>query len=92
MKKTLLLDDSFDPDNNIFNTHGFANTTYFITETLKTMIEVNNDISFSVRHVNVRTFKKNFESLKNLLVELNFCFKMTCLAESWCSNDLHTNN
>ena len=60
-EENITLDDSFDPDNNIFNTHGFANTTDFTTETLKTMMEVNNDISFSVHHINVRTLKKTLK-------------------------------
>ena len=28
---------------------------------------------------------KNFENLRNLLVEINFCFKVICITESWCS-------
>ena len=39
------------------------------------MIKENNDISFSVLHLNIRSLTKNFESLKNALVKLNFCFK-----------------
>ena len=42
------------------------------------MIEENNDISFSVLHLNIRSLNKNFESLKNLLVELNLYFKIIC--------------
>ena len=55
------------------------------------MIKQNN-ISFSVLHLNIRSLNKNFESLKNVLVEINFCFKVICITESWCSDDLHTNN
>ena len=65
-KKTILLNDSFDPDRNFFNTRGFTNTTYFTPETLKAKIRENNDISFSVLHLNIRSLNKNFESLKNL--------------------------
>ena len=36
-----------------FKTYGFANTTYFTSETLKAMIKKNNDISFSVFHLNI---------------------------------------
>ena len=32
------------------------------------------------------------ESLKNLLVELNFCFKMICITKSWSSDVLHIHN
>ena len=56
------------------------------------MVKENNDILFSVLHLNIRSLNKNFESLNNLLVEINFCFKVICITESWSSDDLHTNN
>ena len=56
------------------------------------MIKENNDISLSVLHLNIRSLNKNFESMKNLLVEINFCFKVICITKSWCSDDLHNNN
>ena len=37
--ENILLNYSFDPDSNFFNTHGFTNTTYFTPETLKVMIK-----------------------------------------------------
>ena len=82
-KENILLDDSFDPDNNFFDTHDIPKTTYFTPDTLKTMIKENNDISFSVLHLNIRSLNKNFESLKNLLAELNYYFKIICITESW---------
>ena len=45
-KEYILLNDSFDPDSNFFNTHGFTNTTYFTPETVKAMTKEDNDISF----------------------------------------------
>ena len=72
--------------------HGFTNTTNFLPETRKTMMKESNDISFSILHVNIKNLNKNFESLKKMLVELSFCFKMICITESWCSGDLHTIN
>ena len=33
------MNDSFDPDSNFFNTHGFINNTYFTPETSKAMIK-----------------------------------------------------
>ena len=80
------------PKTHFFNTHGFTNTTYFTPETLKDMIKEINDISFSVLHLNIRSLNKNFENLNILLVEINFCFKVTCVTVSWCSDDLPTNN
>ena len=86
------MNDSFDPDSNFFNTHGFINNTYFTPETLKAMIKENIDFSFSDLHLNIRSLNKNFESLKNLLVEINICLKVICITESWYSDDPHTKN
>ena len=86
------MNDSFHPDSNFFNTHGFTNTTYFTNETLKAMIKENNYISFSFLYLNTTIVNKKLESLKNLLVEINFCFKVICITDSWCSDDHHTNN
>ena len=58
-KENILLDGSFDPDSNVFYTHGFTNTTYFTPATLKNMIKENNNISFSVLHLNIRSLNKN---------------------------------
>ena len=86
------MNDSFHPDSNFFNTHGFTNTTYFTNETLKAMIKENNYISFSFLYLNTTIVNKKLESLKNLLVEINFCFKVICITDSLCSDDPHTNN
>ena len=56
------------------------------------MAKENNDISFSILYLNIRSLNENFESPANLLVEINLCFKVICVTESWCSDDLHTNN
>ena len=91
-KENICFNDSFDPDSNIFNTHGFTTTTYFTPETLKVMIKENNYISFSVLHFNIRSLNKNIKIAKNLLVEINFCFREIFITESWCSDDPHTKN
>ena len=39
-----------------------------------------------VPNLNIRNLNKNFESLKPLLVELNFSFKMICITESLIYN------
>ena len=64
---------------------------FFIPETLKAMIKENNDISFSVLCLNTRSSNKNFESRKIYYLKLIFVFKLICIAESWRSDDLHTN-
>ena len=56
------------------------------------MIKENNYISFSVLHFNIRSLNKNFEIPKNLLDEINFCFRVIFITESWCSDDPHTKN
>ena len=45
------------------------------------MIKEKNDISFSVLHLTIRSLNENFQSQKNLLVELNFGFKMICITK-----------
>ena len=49
-------------------------------------------LPFSVLHLNIRSLNKNYENQKNLLGEINFCFKVICITESWYSDALHTNN
>ena len=91
-KENILLNDSFDPDCTFFNKHRFTDTTYFTPETSKAMIKETNNISFSVLQPNIRSLNKIFQRLKNLLGEINSCLKVLCITESWCSNDLQTNN
>ena len=38
-------------------------------------------------HLNVRSLKKNFESLKGILTTIKFEFKVICLTETWCPDD-----
>ena len=46
-----------------------------------------NDKTFSVLHFNVRSLNQNFESYKELLTTIKFEFKVTCLTETWCTDD-----
>ena len=48
--------------------------------------------SHSQSSILITVLNQNFESLKNVLVEINLCFKMIYLTKSCCSNDLHNNN
>ena len=44
--ENLTFNTSDKENRNFFNIHGFTNTTYFTTESSRTMIKENNDISF----------------------------------------------
>ena len=50
-KENILLDGSFDPDSNVFYTHGFTNTTYFTPATLKNMIKSHSQSSILISEV-----------------------------------------
>ena len=47
--------------------------------------------SFSVLHLNKRSFKKNFDKLVNFLAILSFNLKFICVTETWCSSE-HNNS
>ena len=43
-------------------------------------------------HVKIRSLQKNFDSLSNLLMTLKFEFKVTCITETWCSDNSMDHN
>ena len=48
--------------------------------------------NFLMLHLNIRSLQKNFGSLFNLLMTLKFEFKVTCIKETWCSNNSMNHN
>ena len=65
--QNLLLNNSNDPDDNFFNTNQFSDTNYFTIEETKSKPFCSDDKSFSILHLNIRSFKKNFDKLVNFL-------------------------
>ena len=67
--KSILLNNDFDPDNNLFNEDCFQNLNakYFtINETKNTFQNSNSDSSLSILHLNIRSMNKNFGNFKNV--------------------------
>ena len=51
----------------------------------------NDDKSFSILHLNIRSLKKNIDKFVNFLAILSFNFKVICISETWCSSE-HNNS
>ena len=60
-----------DPDDNFFNINQFSDTNYFTIKETKSKLTLDNN-SFSILHLNIRSFKKNFDESVNFLVTLSF--------------------
>ena len=69
--QNILLNNSNDPDDNVLNTNQFSDTNYFTIQETESKLSHDNK-SFSILHLNLRRFKKNFDKLVNFLVTLSF--------------------
>ena len=85
-------ENSNDPDDNCFNTNQFSDTNYFTIEETKSKLFCSDDKSFSILHLNIRSFKKNFDNLVDFLATLSFNFKVICISETWCFSDYNNSN
>ena len=82
--ENILLDDSCDPDRNFFSTHiQNINTPYILPDEFDSFLDTIPSQNFSILHLNIRSAKKNFESFKELLVNLNTTFSIICFSETW---------
>ena len=91
---SILLNSLSDPDFNFFNEQKLnINTSYFLPSEAKNFLQTSTINTFSVLHLNIRSMSKNFENLKQLLVTINYTFKIICLTETWCQTQhLKTNS
>ena len=83
--KDVLLDDSNDPDKNIYNNIQAVDTQYYLPSeflSLSEKLRINSE-NFSMIHLNIRSAKKNFEKLKDFLSQTGSFFKVLCLTETW---------
>ena len=83
--KDVLLDDSNDPDKNIYNNIQAVDTQYYLSSELLSLsqkLRINSE-NFSMIHLNIRSAKKNFEKLKGFLSQTGSFFKVLCLTETW---------
>ena len=89
--ENLLLDNNSDPVENFFKESHFADTNCFSTEEAKLKISCSKSNSFSLLHLNIRSLQKNFDKLIDFLATLDFEFKVICISEIWCSEDVSCN-
>ena len=80
--KNLTLSDISDPDINYFN-NKLQETKILTTSEAKHFFKENQN-KFSILNINIRSMNKNFDSLKSMLHNLNFSFKIICITETWC--------
>ena len=83
----VLLNNTSDPDENIFNNLSQIDSVFYAVEEAATSFQKFNDKTFSALHLNVRSLIQTFESLKKLLTTIKFEFKVICLTETWCTDD-----
>ena len=72
--KDVLLDDSNDPDKNLYNNIQAVDTQFYLPSELLFLSEklhINSE-KFSMIHLNIRSAKKNFQKLKDFLSGLTY--------------------
>ena len=80
----ILNDDSFDPDVNFFNNNIEKLDTPYISHEKIEDLNINTSANtLSVLHLNIRSMKKNFKSLKLFLSNFNSDFSIICFSETW---------
>ena len=83
----VLLSNTNDPDENIFNNLSQIDSVLHAVEEAATSFKKFSDKTFSVLHLNAGSLSHYFESLKELLTTIKFEFKVICLTETWCTDD-----
>ena len=80
-----ILNEDRDPDTNFLN-HSLTNDKYFLDNELNSLLQnlnINNDNSFSVLHVNARSLSKHFESLEQIINSLSITPDFIGISETW---------
>ena len=83
--KDVLLDDSNDPDKNLYNNIQAVDTQFYLPSELLFLSEklhINSE-KFSMIHLNIRSAKKNFQKLKDFLSQSASFSKVLYLNETW---------
>ena len=81
--------DERDTETNFFYdiTKSSFETSYFKSNEVKLHLRSTHYLEkLNVLHVNIRSIKCNFETLKALLEECEFVFNIICVSETWCSS------
>lgn len=82
--RNILLGNDNDPDENLFKIHWLSNTSYF-TIKVKSELSSGDCSCFSILHLNIRGFRKNWDKLINFLATLLFQFRPISILETWFS-------
>ena len=89
--ENLLLDNNSDPDENFFKESYFTDTKYFSAEKANLKLSCIKSNSFSLLHLNIRSLQRNFDKLTEFIDNLDFEFKVICISETWCSENVRCN-
>ena len=80
----ILLDNSCDPDLHFFNTNiQNLDTPYILTEEFQNFLDDDISENLSILHLNIRSIKKSFETLKKISSTVNYNFSIICFSETW---------
>ena len=92
--KNPILDKNIDPDVNFFSDHNIPvlDTNYHFPNEVKEDLKDIVLAGFSILHLNMRCMKKNFESFRELLLQMKFDFRIICLSETWRDDYSYSNN
>ena len=83
----VLLNNTNDRDENIFNNLSQIESVFYAVEEAATSLKKFTVKTFPALHLNIRSLNQNFESLKEILTTAKFKFKVMCLTETWCTAD-----
>ncbi|XP_065672061.1 uncharacterized protein LOC136089894 [Hydra vulgaris] len=88
IKNSILLNRNSDPDINFYNDDELIKniSPLYYNPYSKDITKGMGDNSFSILHINIRSLKKNFESLKQFLYKIKIDFQIICLSETWCQD------
>ena len=64
----------------------------FSAEEGKLKLSCSKSNSFSLLHLNIRSLQRNFDKLTKFLDNLDFEFKVICISETWCSENVSCNS
>lgn len=78
-----------DPDKNFFDDIKitYSSTPYlYENEVFNFLKDIKQKENLSILHINIRSMKKNFEKLRELLQATNYSFNIICVSETWISD------
>ena len=87
------LSDINNPDSNFFHSNKNIKDSMILNlTTAKNHFANISKQNFSILHLNIRSLQKNFASLKEMMLKINYNFHAICLTETWCRNKDYEKN